>query len=413
MKSYTEIDKCRGCGSRVFHPVVNLGKVPIVYFPKLNEANPPSVPLEVVRCGGFCKLVQLKHTTNPDLLWRHDYWYRSSNNSRMVEVLNEVVQEIQNRVRLEDGDIVVDTGSNDSTLLEQYPPGIVKVGFEPSNLAKETRSGLKIDLLINDFFHSKAQGFETLEGKVKVVTSIAMFYDVHNPHTFIEDIKKILRRDGVWCIQVAYLPKMLENGAFESCCHEHLCYYSIHALQRILQRHNLEIFDVQEVNINEGSIRVFVAHNRIRTVMPMVPIMLSKEEKCKLDEDWPYKAFRARMEDTRRQVKEAIDGMHGIVHCAGASTKGITMLHYFGLDKSRIEAVWEVQPGKWGRRMPGSDIPIISEQEGRKRNPEALMILPWTFAEGFVKREQEYLNGGGKIIIPLPVFRMIKNGVKR
>ena len=410
IKPYTEIEKCRGCGSKILHPVVNIGKVPIVYFPKMNERNPPSVPLEVVRCEGFCKLVQLKHTTNPDLLWRKDYWYRSASNSRMVEVLNEVVQEVQKRVKLDDGDIVVDTGSNDSTLLKQYPTNIVRVGFEPSDIAKEVNSHLGADLIINDFFHSKAAGFKTLEGKAKVVTSIAMFYDIHDSHTFIEDVKTILRKDGVWCIQIAYLPKLLENGAFDSVCHEHLCYYSIQTLQRILQRHELEIFDIQSVDINEGSIRVFVSRNQVRTVMPIVSVMLLQEDRCRLDEDWAYKAFRARMEDTRRRVKEAIDGIKGEIHAYGSSTKGITMLHYFGLTKDRIAAVWDVQPGKWGRRMPGSDIPIISEQEGRKRNPEALLILPWTFAEGFIEREKAYLKGGGKIIVPLPLFRMVKDG---
>lgn len=394
---------CLACGHRGFDTVLDLGELHLSAFPLPNEADPVKSRLRVVHCRN-CSLLQLPDVVNPELMYR-TYWYRSGTNQTMRDALRDVARSIEARIPLRSGDAVVDIGSNDNTLLSSYQvPGLRRFGFEPSNIGREAQEQHPDIHVINDFFRA----VDDLRGQVRAVTSIAMFYDIEDPATFIGDVKSLLAPDGMWVLQLAYLPSMLERNAFDGICHEHLAYYSLHSLERLLEANGMHAFDAEPIELNEGSIRVYA---RAEQLPPSEGLraMRAQEDKLGLGTIAPYKAFGERVHGLRGKVRSLLldaKASGKTVHGYGASTKGNTLLQYFGIDRSLVSAIWERQPQKWGRETAGTRISIISEEEGRAASPDYLLMLPWHFAHEFIARESSYLESGGQFIVPLPTFRV-------
>jgi len=339
--------------------------------------------------------VQLRHTVNQDKLYKQ-YWYRSSLNKSMVESLRDVVINIEKRIRLSLGDVVMDIGCNDGVLFDQYTNNhmLVKIGVDPAkNLAEEAEK--RCDYFFNDYFSSKLN-----LPRAKVITSIAMFYDLDNPHTFVEDIKDCLLPDGLWIIQMTDLLSMFRINAFDNICHEHLEYYSLRVLINLLYSHGFEIFDVEYNNVNGGSIRLYVAQSpsvfRRRDVLGA---LVKEQEYMNLFDD-PFVAFRQRVEKIKIAIVNFIRDKD--VAVMGASTKGNTLLQYFGIDDSLISHAAEINPEKFGKRTIGTNIPIIDEKESLKIRPDYYLVLPWHFIRNFIDKNQEYLDTGGKFLVPMP-----------
>ncbi len=252
---------CRVCGSNKLIPILSLGDQYVTNFVDDAKGDYPHAPLELVLCNvkdGGCGLLQLRHTVERDLMYRK-YWYKSGISTTMVKALADIASAAERLVNLSTGDIVIDIGANDGTLLRQYKtPGLVTVGFEPSNLWKLGIEGNS--KIINDYFNYESFRRELGSKKAKVITSIAMFYDLEDPNTFVEDIKKCLDENGVWIIQMNYLGLMLENNTFDNISHEHLEYYSLLSLLNLLDKHNLEAFDVELNDVNGGSFRIYIKH---------------------------------------------------------------------------------------------------------------------------------------------------------
>lgn len=404
MAPYRERRDCRVCGATRFEPVLDLGNLHVSAFPLPGEPDAPRAPLDVVRCAG-CGLVQLRHTTDPDILYRGDYWYRSGTNQTMRDALADITRSAEAKVALGKGDVVVDVGSNDSTLLRSYrTPGLQRVGFEPSRIGAEAAKAEPGVEVVNDYFRAGAR--PDLEGKARVLTSIAMFYDLDDPHGFVEDVKRVLAPDGLWVLQLAYLPAVLERNAFDGMCHEHLCYYSLGTLEHLLKMHGLHAVDAQPIDLNEGSLRLHV-RKQAGEASPGLRAMRASEAALGLSTPKPYEAFRRSVEALKAKTTAYLRGAAAqgqVVHAYGASTKGNTLLQYYGLGKDVIRAAWERQPQKWGRRTVGTHIPIIAEEEGRKARPDVLFVLPWHFQKEFVAREEAYRKAGGRMVFPLPEF---------
>jgi hypothetical protein len=250
---------CRVCGSTKLIPILSLGNQFVTNFVDEPEGDYPKGPLELVLCNvndGGCGLLQLKHTMERDSMYRK-YWYKSGISTTMVKALADVTRAVEKSVCLGQGDIVIDIGANDGTLLRQYKtPGLVRVGFEPSNLWKLAVEGNT--KIIHDYFNHASFSKEFGEQKAKAITSIAMFYDLENPNTFVEDVKKCLDKNGIWIIQMNYLGSMIENNTFDNISHEHLEYYSLMSLSNLLENHDLEAFDVELNDVNGGSFRIYV-----------------------------------------------------------------------------------------------------------------------------------------------------------
>lgn len=406
---YKERKVCRSCGSEKLYPIFSLGDQYIVYFPEEGASEEGILaPVEVVLCGHPpCSLVQLKHTVNPDLIYRH-FWYKSGITQTMRDALADITKEAQKRVLLKEGDIVVDIGTNDGTLLRSYSPkGLVTVGFEPAaNLMEEAKK--ETSHIINNYFNYGEFSKSFPNQKAKVVTSIAMFYDLDDPNQFVADVKKTLAPEGLWINQMNYLRSMLTQNAFDNISHEHLEYYSVFSLQYLLQSHGLEVFDVELNAINGGSFRTYIGHAGRFPVQNRVKELEQSEEGLKTIP--LYEKFASSIEGIKTEVrafivKEVSSGKK--IYAYGASTRGNTLLQFFGLDHTLITAAAERNPAKFGKRMVGTNIPIIPEEKARQERPDYFLVLPWAFIKEFIAREKEFLKKGGQFIVPLPQFRVI------
>jgi NDP-4-keto-2,6-dideoxyhexose 3-C-methyltransferase len=401
--------KCRACDGDLIS-VLNIGDIYPSDFIS-SDNNLKQEPLHLVKCNK-CDLVQLKHDYNMDSLYRQ-YWYKSSLNQSMVVSLQDIIDNILKRKQLKAGNIVVDIGANDGTLLSlypmkgiKYPDGILKVGFDPAyNLKKEALKNC--DYFINDFFTADQYKFIT---KASVVTTIAMFYDLPDPNKFIDDVYSILEDNGLWVIQFTDLLSMLKLNAVDNICHEHLEYYSFSVINTLLEKHGFEIFDVEYNNVNGGSIRAYVGKMGVYDIQKSVKKALKEEAQYLNMFDNPFEAFKERINTEKKKSLEYLweESLNGKkIFISGASTKGNTLLQFYGLDYSVLPFAAEVNSDKFGKKTVGTNIPIISEERAIALNSDAFFILPWHFKNTFIKKYKDYINHGGILIFPLPEFHII------
>jgi SAM-dependent methyltransferase len=352
-----------------------------------------------------------------------EYWYRSGTNQTMRDALEDISRSATELMHLSAGDSVLDIGCNDGTLLASYKePGLYKIGFDPAqNLAVLSRK--VADKVIVGFFEAERLLSDPDLGtrRPKVVTSIAMFYDLEQPRKFVADIERVMHPEGLWILQMSYLPLMLKQNDFGNICHEHLEYYSLQALEYLLDLHGFSVVDAELNDVNGGSIRAFIRHRGAdqnvfgdQTYREQAAVRLSSlresETELGLNTATPYLDFAERVRRIKQQVSGFVKDQvkqEKRVFVYGASTKGNTMLQYFELDHSVIDAAAERNPDKWGKVTVGTRIPIISEAEARAAKPDYFLVLPWHFIEEFKAREHAYLSSSGKFIVPLPQFELI------
>ena len=414
-----EISSCRACGSKDLTPILSLGSLYVSDFVDKYTEDNIRAPLDLFLCNaktGGCGLLQLKHSVAPEAMYR-TYWYKYGMIQTMKDALADIVKHAESLVHLSSEDIVIDIGANDGTLLRAYK-NVKTVGFEPArNLIPEARAGTT--KIINDFFNAPAFEREFPGKKAKVITAIAMFYDLENPNEFTADVAHLLDDNGVFIVQMTDLTSMLKLNAFDNICHEHLEYYSLLALENLLDRHGLEVFDLEFNDVNGGSIRTYVRKKEARGIKVLdgakqrVEQQRKYEKDLRFDDRRVYDEFSESVQVQRKQLcsfikQEVIKGK--LVHVYGASTKGNTLLQYYGLGTDEIKAAAERNPAKWGKKMVGTLIPIISEEESRAQKPDYYLVLPWHFIKEFKQREAPYIRSGGALIVPLPQFEVIDAG---
>lgn len=401
------IKKCRVCYSRKLTNILSLGEQYLSDFSKGNN-KPPKSPLDLVLCGN-CNLLQLKGTVSQKLLYTDSYGYKSGINNTMREELQKIVIAVQKKISNHEKITVVDIGANDGTLLSYYPKNVHKIAFEPiRKFANECR--VYANVVINDFFNYNSYRFKLKNKKANIITAISCFYDIDNPNKFVRDVKKILRKDGIFVIQQNYLVGMLMNNAFDNIVHEHLEYYSFLSLENLLSRHGLEIFHVEESAINGGSFITFISHKNAKPTQESVFRWREYEKVLELDQVKIYKDFARRVRRNSKEIFNLIKKLvkdKKTVYVYGASTRGNTLLQFYNLNSNFIKAAVERNPEKWGKNISSLSIPIISEKEARERRPDYMLVLPWFFKEEFLQREENYLKSGGHFIFPLPKLEII------
>lgn len=410
--SYKEIDRCRVGGSENLVPVLNLGNQALTgVFPKKIGEPITCGPLELVFCPDS-GLLQLRHSYDVGEMYGDNYGYRSGLNQSMVEHLTKKVHQLEKFTGLSSADAVLDIGSNDATTLNAYSTqGIKRVGIDPTGhkFAQYYSSDIK---LVSDFFSAKAFK-NACDKKAKIVTSIAMFYDLENPIQFAQEIESILTDDGIWHFEQSYMPSMLRLNSYDTICHEHLEYYSLSVVDKILKASGLKVIDVGMNSINGGSFAISAAKADNKTYKPNWPLinwLLEKEDRMGLNTLRPFHEFAQRVDRHREDLTALIrslvaDGKKVLGY--GASTKGNVLLQYCGFTPKDIVAIAEVNEEKFGRVTPGTNIPIISEKQAHAMEPDYFLVLPWHFKEGILRREKDFIAKGGKFIFPFPEIEIL------
>jgi len=408
---HTEISKCRISGSTNLINVLSLGEQFLTgVFPKSVDEEVTKGPLDLVWCPDS-GLLQMKHSYDLGEMYGDNYGYRSGLNSSMVRHLIQKISLLERMVKPSEDDIVIDIGSNDATSLKAYSSKCSKVGIDPTGI-KFKEFYTKDITLIPDFFSSEVFTSAFPKKKAKIITAIAMFYDLEDPGKFVRDIESVLADDGVWHFEQSYMPSMLRINAYDTICHEHLEFYSFRVIKNLLESFNLRVMDVQLNAINGGSFAVTACKRdaKYKSNMPIINWMLKQEDDMGLDTIKPYNDFKERVLKHQKNLVELIsalvdDGKKIIGY--GASTKGNVLLQFCGLTKEHIPFIAEVNEQKFGCFTPGTNIPIISEEEARAMNPDYFLVLPWHFKSNIIDREKEFLANGGKFIFPLPEIEIL------
>ena len=397
-----KISKCRLCLNKKLLKIYSFGNFFVSDFVlKKNINKGIKAPLNLVYCKN-CKLLQLQHSAPQEIMYKKFYWYRSGITNTMKDALKDIFLATKKMSILNKGDTILDIGANDGTLLRYFKKEkYITIGCEPAkNLTKFLRRNC--DYVLGNFWNSKDLKKILINNKIKkpkLITAIGMFYDLEDPSKFIADTAEVLEDDGVFIAQLMCLESMLKKNDLGNICHEHLEYYSYDSLKYLFEINGLKIFKIEENDINGGSYRIFCKKNISRSIVC--------KEKTNL---FRIKKFIQRVESNKKKCLSFLTNAvkKGLkVYIYGASTKGNTLLQYYGINHKLIKFAAERSPEKWGKYTIGSGIRIISENKARKLNPNYFFVMPYAFIKEFIIREKKWIKKGGKFILPYPNFKVI------
>lgn len=401
-----EISVCRICGSKHLDTVLSLGTQALTgVFRKPEDPGPISTPLDLVLCND-CKFLQLGHTIDPDMMYA-EYWYRSGTNQTMIDHLAGVVADVRARVDLKPGDVCINIGCNDGTLLKAYEgTGVSRIGVDPSDAILSITDPTITK--VNTYFTGANVAAPLAGRKAKAITSISMFYDLDRPGDFVRDIAAALDPNGIWVVEMNYTGTMIDSLGYDMISHEHVAYYTLRSFERLITPFGLKVLDVSFNPVNGGSIRIFSGHTG--TPKPVVAEVSARELADGLENPETYRAYGRRVEAFKTKLVGLLKDIKARgekVALYGASTRGNTILQHCGITADLTFAAADRNPAKWGLQTSGSKVPIKSEEEVRAVNPAYMLVLPYYFLPEFLSRERPYLDNGGKFIVPLPVLRVI------
>ena len=410
------IKKCRICGNEELVPIISLGNQCLTsVFPSPSSDNPSLSPLDLLFCSSktkeVCNLVQLKHNADIEEMYGSTYGYFSSISPTMVSHLSDIMDQAIKSVELKEKDIVLDIGCNDGTFLNLYKKQrcLNRVGIDPSS--EKFRKMFDDDIKVSYNFFSERKVREIINnGNCKVISSIAMFYDIHDPIGFVKDIKSLLTEDGIWVVEVAYLPLMMTNLAYDQIMHEHLTYLGLKQMKWIMDKVDMEIIDVSLNNINGGSITIIAGNKSHKHKINSKEINFLIEKEKALEDKKTFERFARRIISHKNDLNEllkVINHTPKTIMGYGASTKGNVVLNYCDIKPSQLSKICDQNPEKPGLLTPGSRIPIISKKEMRKIGPDYLLVFIWHFRKEVIEDEIEYIKNGGTLIFNLPRIHFV------
>lgn len=406
------IERCRLCYSSRLESLFSLGTHYVSDFVTQEKIySGAKAPLELLLCQN-CTLVQLAHTVPPEQLYTGTYWYRSGVTQTMRDALRDITCSLEALLPLRAGDVVLDIGSNDGTLLRSYTRSerLCTIGVEPAaNLAEEGRKN--ITKFINKLWSAKA--YKAVEPrKARIITAIGMFYDLERPLDFLGDIAECLEEEGIFVCQLMCLRNMLESCDLGNICHEHLEYYSMASLEYLFRASGLQVFRMEKNAVNGGSYRFYLRKGYTDSgSLTFLDKYILDETILGYQQKSTYTRFYQTLENSRERVcrfVQEITAEGKNIHVYGASTKGNTILQYYGLSYPTIRQAADRSPAKWGLYTAGTGIPIVSESTSKENAPDYYLVLPYAFLSEFLRREENWLQAGGKFIVPLPEPRVIE-----
>jgi hypothetical protein len=354
------------------------------------------------------KAVRLKEMAPHTAMWGK-YWYRSGINQSMTLELNNIATEISSRISYKQDSVWLDIACNDGTMFKFMPEGVIKVGIDPCDDSYVAESSLVADHIVQDYFSYQAWQTTGITQKCKVITTIAMFYDLEDPIKFAEDVYELLDKDGIWHLELSYMPLMIKNLSYDTICHEHLEYYSLNSIKYIFDKVGFTIIDIQLNDINGGSFALTLSKNK-NSNNKVVEWLLNQESKDNINNISTFKNFFLKISKQKKDLKNLLENLIDMkkkVYGYGASTKGNVILQFSNINSQLLPLIGEINPFKFNRYTPGTKIKIVSEAAIKKNKPDYLLVLPWHFKDFIIKKEKKYLDSGGKLIFPLPQIEII------
>jgi C-methyltransferase len=407
------IDECRVCGQDDWLDVVSFGSTPLagnLLDAEDDPADVPRFPLEVVVCRR-CWLMTLRHVIEPDVLFGH-YLYVASDADSIVPHVRRLVDLCVERIGLTDGDLVVEFGSNTGAHLRLFQQAGLRVrGVDPARNLAELANDRGVETIAGGFTAEVGRRIRAESGPARLVYGRQCFAHIPDVHEVLGGVTELLAPDGLFFVEVPYLAELLVNNQFDTIFHEHLSYFSLGALCTLFESHGLHVVDVRTAEVHGGSIVVFAAPATAdHEVRPAVAEMLAEERRQGIAEESTYREFAARTERVRAEIRDLVRGVVAqgkSVAGYGAPTKGSALLDACGLGHEDVRFCSDTTTLKQGKILPGSRIPIWSPEQADEHVPDYYLLLAWNYAPEIIKREQAFLDNGGRFIVPIPEPRVI------
>lgn len=408
------MENCKNCKKKKLRKIIRIGSQPLSgIFLKKKIKNLKRYSLDLFECKN-CKLVQIPYTIKSSKMFGLTYEYRTSLSKLMSTHINNKAEFLKRKKIINNNSKILDIGCNDGTFLNNFSKNNNLYGIDPSALKFKKYHNKNLKIIYDYFSKKNVEKFTKNKINFDLISSFAMFYDVNDPNSFCNDINGLLNRNGVWILELSYFPLLLKNLSYDQICHEHVTYYSLKVFKKMAEKNGLKVIDCKLNEINGGSIEIICSKKNSKHKVNKLKILKLLNDEKKINYS-SYINFNNRVNRVKQLFKMFLDlKSNKKIIGYGASTKGNIVLNHCEVTNKQIKEICDGSIRKKGKFTPGTNIKIISKQKMRKKCPDYLLILIWSFRKEVIKQEKDLIEKGVKLVFLLPKFHIVnKDNYKR